>query len=199
MTKLVRSATIADKVLSVLRIIVYVLFGVTILSMLVGIVAAPQIINYLNSDQGGTLSMTSGVLKVVFATSALSPTVGSVRLLMVGLIVALAVVGAIILRLIHHFHNLMVAMKEARPFSAESTSSVRRIGVLMIVSAFVTPLISLFAVLFMMNTTQLPDTVQLSAGYNINGSALVAGLLFLLLSLVFDHGAQLQKQSDETL
>ena len=199
MNKLVKYARVADKVLSVIRVILLVAAALALVALLIGVGLAKPLVDYIGRSPDNFWTLTSSVIQLKVTGAAMAITVGGIRLLFASFVVVLAMLLAISLRLIQHFKGLMVAMMDARPFSAESTSKVHRIGALVIIYGFVTPIASMIPALFMMHAMQLPAGIRLSPQYNINGLAIVAGLLILLLSLVFDYGAQLQRQSDETL
>jgi len=199
MDKLIKYARVTDKVLSVIRVILLVAAALAVVALLIGIGLAGPLVDYIGRSPDQFWTITSSVIQLKVTGAAMAMTAGGVRLLFASFLLVLLVLVAIALRLVQHFKGLMAAIMDGRPFSAESTSKVRRIGVLVIVYGFVTPIASMIPVLFMMHAMQLPDGIQISPQYNINGLAIVAGLLILLLSLVFDYGAQLQRQSDETL
>jgi len=199
MEKLTKYARIADKALSVIRVILLVAAAISLVALALGIGLASPLVDYIHRSPDNFWTLTSGVIQLKLTGAVLVLTTGGVRSMLASFLLVLAMLLAISLRLIHHLKGLMAEMQDGRPFTPKSTSSVRRIGGLIIVYAFVTPIASMIPSLFMMNTLQLPAGIQLNPQYAVNGLALVAGLLTLLLSLVFDYGAQLQRQSDETL
>ena len=201
MTKLVKYAGITSKVLSVLRVIVIVISALAAVTLLAGIVLARLVVDAFHNSSTGFWTFTNGVLQLRIAPSAVSLTAGDVRWLCALLLVALGVVAALTLRLIRLLADAMSEMRDGRPFSPSMTTTVRRVAVVMLIYAFVTPLIPLIPTWFVigsLHTAGMPG-LQISYQYNVNGLAIIAGLALLLLSLVFDYGAQLQQQSDETL
>jgi len=204
MAKLIKYARVTGTVLSVLRVVLLVVSGLAALALLVGIGVAQPVADFVARHPGGSATLNSGAVQFTVASSALTLTAGNIRWLCVAFLVILAVIAAIALRLIGLFAAMMVEMRQGHPFSPAMTARVRRIAGAIFVYAFVTPLIP-FAVTGFIVRALGASAVLSGAGvhigyqYNVNGLAVLAGVMVLLLSLVFDYGAQLQKESDETL
>jgi len=199
MDKLKRYAHVADKTLSVIKIIFIVLASIAGLALILCMALSGRS-DLRQAIASSSVNLGSGVLTLEAPFDPATLTQGTLLGLLVSFLVAMAIMSAIFLLLIDYFRGLLAPMEQGRPFSDESTSKVRRIGVLMLIASVIAPQVTEIPWWFLSKVIQLPSGVQLQVGsFSINGLALIAGLLMLVLSLVFAYGAQLQKQSDETL
>ena len=204
MTKLVKYAKITDKVLAVLRIIIITIASICGVALIVAIGLGQVIRDALDQNPNTIVTFTSGSMTFHTPVSAVPLTASGIRWFCVVAIVLIAVVVVVALRLIRLMRDLMKATQEGRPFSGSSTSKVRQIGWWVIGFGLVSPLISLTLTWFLFGGANpvlalSGDSVQITYGYAANGLALIVGIMMLMLSLVFDYGAKLQQQSDETL
>jgi len=204
MTKLVKYAKITDKVLAVLRIIIIAIASICGVALIVAIGLGQVIRDALDKNPNTIVTFTSGSMTFHTPVSAVPLTASSIRWFCVVAIVLIAVVVVVALRLIRLMRDLMMATQKGRPFSASSTSKVRQIGWWVIGFGLVSPLISLTLTWFLFGGSNpvlalSGDSVRITYGYAANGLALIVGIMMLMLSLVFDYGAKLQQQSDETL
>ena len=101
-------------------------------------------------------------------------------------------------------HKVLVPMREGRPFDIGVPAALRRLGW---VTLFGGLCIDVLSRIVLGLSLQLFDFSELFApgvvtGYTVDipmGGALIAPVVILLLSCVFQYGEQLQRQSDETL
>jgi len=201
MDRLTKIGRIVAKVIVVLRILLIVGVAILAFASVAGIAAAPWLVNQLTSSSS-SVTISSGPLKLTIDPSALALTVSNLRWLIVLLLALVAVVTALTLRMMSLLIRIMEQMGAGHPFSPVMTKLIRELGVLVIVYGFVTPVVPMILAGYAINGLQIPGGWlggQVQWAYNANGLAIIAGLLVLLLSLVFDYGAQLQKQADETL
>ena len=101
-------------------------------------------------------------------------------------------------------HRILVPMREGRPFDGSVSVTLRKLGWVTLFGGLGVELLA-WAVsmlelrLYDFSEIFRPETVT---GYTVNiplGGALIAPVVILLLSHVFQYGEQLQQQSDETL
>jgi len=200
---IIKYARIIGKILAVLRVVVIVVSALVGVALVVGVGLAQTVVDSFNRSPNGSWRFVSGVLQLTISPSATSLTAPSLRWTFALLFVALALVVALVLRLIRLLADMMAEMQSGRPFSPSMTQKVRHLAWVILVYAFVTPLVPMIPAGFMIGSLRLPgdlpSNIQIGYQYNVNSLALVAGLAILLLSLVFDYGARLQQESDETL
>lgn len=207
LNKLAKYASAVAAVLKVLRVLVPASAAVAVVLLLVGIGFAQPVADYLTAHPDGFWALTSGVMSLKVSGAALTLTPGTIRWLFGASAVAIVVLAALTMRVVKVFAAMMGDLRESRPFSAAMTGRVRQIAALIFVYAIVTPLIPLIptGLVFVNGTRWTPDllntggVLRIGYQYDVNTLALVAALMVLLLSLVFDYGTQLQQQADETL
>jgi len=204
MTNLIKYAKICEKVLAVIRIIIIVMAAVSEVALIVAIYLGRTIVDAINQHPTTMMTINSGGMTFHAPISAVPLPVSGIRWFFVVIMVLLAAIVLLGLRLIRLLRDLMIGMQEGRPFSDSSTSKVRQIGWWAIVFGIVAPFVSMAIYWFMFGSPNpvinvAGTSTQISFGYNINAVAIVIGIMMLLLSLVFDYGAKLQQQSDETL
>lgn len=81
--------------------------------------------------------------------------------------------------------------KDSTPFSQFSVFSLKKIGKLMILYSFLVPLLR-----FIFYSAFSPATDNMSF---LNVEYAMLALIFFFLTIIFQYGAELQRQSDETL
>jgi len=81
--------------------------------------------------------------------------------------------------------------KSYTPFKKENSKRLMQISALLIIYAIVIPILSAIIV----GSTNLDDEMQI----HFNLVLVAVAVLFYCMSLVFDYGAKLQQESDETL
>jgi len=213
MTNLVKYTKIIDKVLLVLWIIFLVAAGLAAISLVVGLFSAQPLADAIHKLTVDQIVVSNRMTTITFETSAV--TASDFRnffvtgLIMITIAVSLLSWGLWLLRAI------LAETQQGRPFSPAMTVNVRRVAYLLFTYAVVVPLIPMVPVWILLHQFSFPTIVsgQQMIGngiqiayqygaqlfYNLNLAPVFAGLIVLLLSLVFAHGAELQRQSDETL
>ncbi len=101
-------------------------------------------------------------------------------------------------------HRVLVPMRDGRPFDGSVSGALRKLGWVTLFGGlgvkFLSWTVSLLELrLYDFSEIFLPETVT---GYTVHiplGGGLIAPVVILLLSHVFQYGEQLQRQSDETL
>lgn len=200
MDKLMKYARITGKVLAVLRGLVIAGIALAAIGAGTGLGLSRQIADLAANSPGGQIVYHVGTIVLRLDPSALNLTPGNVVWLCLATLAMVAIIALMALRLIRLFSDMMADIGQGRPFSGAMTKKVRQTGVIVVIYAFVTPLISLIPMGFAIGSLQVPiGLTHIGYRYNVNTLALVAGLMVMLLSLVFDYGAQLQQQADETL
>ena len=107
--------------------------------------------------------------------------------------------------MIHLLRSIFRDMRQGRPFSDRTPIRIRRIAYVIFASALVSPLLQLIPAYTLERVLNLPELVQSSTTlsvtlmYKPNLMMIVIGFAVILLSFVFEYGARLQQESDETL
>ena len=129
---------------------------------------------------------------------------GPVRMTVALMLVCAAAALALAAWGLNLLHQVLVPMREGRPFDGSVSVTLRKLGWVTLFGGLGVELLS-WAVsllelrLYDFSELFLPEVVT---GYTVNiplGGALIAPVVILLLSHVFKYGEQLQRLSDETL
>ena len=125
--------------------------------------------------------------------------------IVVGLLAAFVIVGCVFygLRIVK---NIVEPMKEGRPFDESISSSIKKLGDLVIWAGIVSQLgIFVTDTLLVRNYVDLMSLFKegvvnwITVNYTFSLTFLFIAFILYLLSYVFEYGQQLQKESDETL
>ena len=200
MEKLMKTSRIIDGFVRAFRgICLGLTVAVVILTVLTLALPQAQLDEFL-ADLDTTVSFGSVELR----TSQPLPLRGSVRttaaltLICTGAALGLAAWGLNLL------HKVLVPMREGRPFDSGVSATLRKLGWVTLFGGLCIDV--LFWVVLRLSL-RLIDLTELFApgvvtGYTVDipvGGSLIAPVVILLLSYVFQYGEQLQRQSDETL
>ncbi len=205
MEKLMKYAGIID---NFLKVIWFILIGASIagiIATLVGTIATQSSALSSAVDLGQS-TITSGLLKIWLHQSVI--TADNLRVLFIATAVEIFFSAVIMLLMIRQLRGIVRTMKDGRPFGEEVPSKIRKLAYIIFVYALVTPLIDMLPNFFLYRlydiervllTSPLIEKVQLKMSYDWNLMTLLIGFGVILLSFVFEYGAKLQQQSDETL
>jgi len=194
MEKLIRYARNIDKMLSVLRAILFTVAAALGAALLLGIIFAGSAIDFL-----GPLSFLPGILRIWPSYNYIM--LGDARILLVSAAFVIAMTLFLVMYVVHILKRMTGEMKEGRPFSPGMPARIRKLAYAIFVYAVAVPALS--AIPGLLITRLLDHWHQFGLEYdflfNIDLTAVFAGFLVLLLSLVFEYGAKLQNQDDELL
>jgi len=108
------------------------------------------------------------------------------------IIVAVLIIGGLVIAMLYYIGRMLTNIHENNtPFTDDSARCLVAIAVLTVISTLVIPALD-FALQTAIGTAYYQS-------YTISVFPLFVALLLYFLSLVFKHGAELQRESDETL
>ena len=208
MDRMEKTAKVLSKVLAVIRIILIVVCALAFLAALALIIWANTIMNAVGQSSGASTSFDFGALVVVVPLTAMSAS--SLRILGIVTVLAVAVLLALMLIAIAILRRLLDDIGQGHPFAPESPGLVRRFAILIFVGSVVVPLVQNLTQFFIVraiglqnSVTPMASGVSLNVGsgfsFSIDLTAVFIGFAVLLLAYVFEYGAHLQAQADETL
>jgi len=207
MDRMEKTAKVLNKVLTVLKIILIVACGLTVVVSLALIIWAKPITTAAAAS-GGTTTFNSGIMHATFNTANMSA--GNLQLLMLMVLIATLVIVALFVIAIMLLQRLLKDIGDGHPFAPEAPGLIRRLAILIFVGSVVVPLVSSLVEWFsfraigiqnVVATTANGTTINMGTGFNfsINLTTIVIGFIVLLLAYVFEYGVHLQNQADETL
>ena len=113
-------------------------------------------------------------------------TAGEIRTLAVVLIVNLIVTGFMFILLYRMFQN----MRAYSPFTDENVKTMKLLAIVLLIFGVLAPVMNMVANSIMTNIS-IPEWVGMEV--------IVGAVIFYCLSLIFQYGTELQKESDQTL
>ena len=203
MDKLIRISRFLDLVLKIAWIVlcVSVAIGVCFCTVMV---CAPSFTASLNRNAPKLFTFETGSVTVWFHDLSAN------QYRAIGLVWALGIVAVFVLVgvMIHLLKSITHDMSRGHPFSTNVPRRIRQIATVIFVYAFVfplSPLVQTYAISKILDlqqvfsTSPIVDKVDVGFGYNVDVSLVFVALIVVLLSYVFEYGARLQQESDETL
>ena len=197
MVRLEGSARLIDRVLFIAWIIVLVGLGLSVIMLGVSFPLAGWML-----DRSGFEEYSWGSGALTISVSGVEMTPADLRVALGSILAVSVLIGGLSAYFIHLCRRVLAPMKQGRPFDEGTAALIRRIAYVILACAFLLPAADLM--LNLANLSQIlaafgSTRATVRYTYYVDLPTLVAGLLVLLLSLVFQYGAQLQRESDETL
>ena len=205
MEKIIRITRWLDKALSILQVFFIVAMAIVICGSLAGIIGAKSFAEAA-SQSTNPPTLNVGVLKLWMQPPVLN--VEDMRAFLITFAIAIAAILVVSLFAIRLFKRILGDMKEGLTFSPKMPDRIRQIAYLTFAYAVITPVIpsifsyymfKLFGVGQILSASPLVEKVETSFSYNVNILGIVTGFAIILLSMVFEYGVKLQRESDETL
>lgn len=199
--KMMKTATTLDTVFRVLRKIE--LIALIVLVIAIGVIT---VVHFVNPDAViGTDVQSLDVGNVTLQMPPESaPT--SRQILVHTWIISLFAIGCglILYSILLHAEKILQPMKEGNPFQLSVAQNIRTMGVLLLILSLVQNLAQFALTAYansMLKAHMLSESgiLSVSSNFELDFTGVLVFFILLLISYVFQYGAQLQKLSDETL
>ena len=203
--RIIKTAKTLDKALSVLRAALIAASVITVCVSLVLIATVEKITELVNQSEG-YVTVTSGILKMRLKNPAF--TTGDIRAFLITVVVITVAVSIMALLTVNILKGIISGMKEGHPFSQDMPARIRRLAYMIFAYAAALPLLQFISSYFIfrlidvqkiLSESPLVGKVEVSLDFGISVLAVLLGFVVILLSLVFEYGSLLQRESDETL
>ena len=172
--KIVKTSKLLDAILKI--------GGIVLIMAMVLIIVVMVITPSLNIESAGE------VTNVWDVSMPLDGSVGSFRALMIVTFLGLAIMAAILFIESFIFKDIS---REGIPFTKKNSTKIRMISLLLVIQCIVIPPLQLLAVRIFSPAT--------NASISINLGSIIVAAVFFCLAMIFEYGAELQRQADETL
>ena len=156
--------------------------GIVLIMAMVLLVVLMVIAPSLNFESDGE------VINVWDVSIPMDGSVGNFRALMMVTLLGSGIMAAILFVASFIFNDIS---REGAPFTKKNSNKIRIISLLLITQCIVIPPLQLLIVMIFSPATEVSAPINL-------GFIIVAAIFFCL-ALIFEYGADLQRQSDETL
>jgi len=203
MERIIKTAKFLDMFLKVFWIILLVA-GAVVIGFTAVMMCAPNLITHMAERSPGFFSFTFGamIIRLNVLTASQYRILGAI--LAVSVVVVFTLIGVIV-RLLK---SITRDMSGGRPFSVDIPLRIRQIAFVIIAYAFVSPLFPLVPFYAISKIVDLPqvlstspsvESIEIGFTYSPDLNMGFVALIVILLSFVFEYGARLQQESDETL
>jgi len=113
-------------------------------------------------------------------------TSGEIRILAIVVILNVLITEIMFILLYRMFQN----MRASSPFTDETVKTMKLLALILFIFGILAPIVNAIAN-FLMDNVSIPEWVGMEV--------IIGAVIFYCLSLIFQYGAELQKESDQTL
>lgn len=198
-SKLMRTAAVIDRILKILQ-------GFAIAGVIVSAIFIPLTAILGEKIIASADRLTVGALVLQMAGEpAEYLDLANIKLSIIVMLIGAILASAATWYCLRVLRELLVPMKEGRPFAAGVSGKVRKLAWTVLIAGAITEAGRALSDVFQVRAYQVVQLVDGSAvasvsyNYSINLWFVVTALILLFLSYVFRYGEALQQESDETL
>lgn len=199
--KVARTARIVDRILKILQ-------GFLVAGLIVCAVFIPLTVIFGQKIVADASTLNFDCLKITFrGDMADYLDLGKLKLCIIATLLSFMLALAAGWYCIRVLREILVPMKEGRPFVSGISRKLRKLGWTVMISGALVEIGGRLAEIFNLKayriteffTNPVVESVKVGGNTTIFCWSIPAGLLVLFLSFVFRYGEELQQQSDETL
>lgn len=197
--KFIKSSVVIDRILKIIQ--GFMVAGVIVAAIFIPLTAilGDKIIADASTVEFGTLSLALPGNFRDFLD------MGSIKLSIIVMLVSALITCAVAWYCLKKLREIMVPMKDGRPFEAGVGSQIRRLAFTVLIGGGIAEVCRTVANAFEVKAYDLsklfnPDVVKgISFDYDISLWFVIVALVLLFVSYIFRYGEDLQRESDETL
>lgn len=193
MEKMITYSILYDRVIAVFQ---FFLLGFLLLGFGLSLIGVFGSEAFLTTYIIPNIYAISGSLRFWFTEAVFG--VESLRALLICLGISFSLTALMAIMINIEIRKIFKNMKNGRPFDLVMPRRIRKIATVIFIYALLNPMIEMALNVFA-NPSTITNVEQAHLVYNFDVSTLFLGFVVMLVSFVFEYGAQLQKQSDETL
>lgn len=200
-----KTASVLSKILKV----IYVISMIGLVMGLIGLVAVnvipKSVIENILSSGNVTNTITLAGLSFVIENTTLAAA-EYVKMFSILLVCIVIMIGFVMLCM-KKLLKIMDIVKKGTPFTEECVSAIRGLGILVIVSGVIIPMISSAVEYFVVNIFKIQELLLANPGISnvsyklemVNATSILLGVIIIILSGIFQYGCYLQDEYDSTL
>ncbi|MCD7804845.1 MAG: DUF2975 domain-containing protein [Oscillospiraceae bacterium] len=180
------------RALQVVIVVIAILFAVVLTVELVS--------NSLNTS----VSVDLGYVTLDVADEIVPAMLNSQMFLMFVLIMGIVILGVVFL-VLQLLCKVFDPMRQGRPFEKSVSSNLKKIALLVLCGGTTCEILKNILITYLTESLNITEIllneyiVNVSVDMNFNAVYIVFAILLWLIALVFEYGAMLQQESDETL
>lgn len=199
--KMMKTATTLDTLFRVLRKIE--LIALIVLVVALGVIT---VVHFVNPDAVIGTGFNSLDVGNITLNLPMESAPSNRQILVHTWIIALFAIGSgmILYSILLQAEKILQPMKEGNPFHVSTSKNIRTMGVLLLALTVVENLAQFALTAYansMLKAHLLPQSqiLSITSNFELNLTGVLVFFILLLISYVFQYGAQLQQLSDETL
>ncbi|MCD7772012.1 MAG: DUF2975 domain-containing protein [Oscillospiraceae bacterium] len=193
------------KIEKISNVIFVILRALQVVSVVIAVLCAAVFVAELFTHSLSTsISVDLGYVTLDVADEIIPTILNSQAFLIIVLIMSIAVLS-IIFMILQLLCKIFDPMRKGRPFEKSVSSSIKRIALLVLCGGTVCEILKNMLIAYLTSALNIAEIllneyiVNVNVDMNFNGVYIVFAVLLWLIALVFEYGAMLQQESDETL
>ncbi|MCD7733039.1 MAG: DUF2975 domain-containing protein [Oscillospiraceae bacterium] len=193
------------KIEKISNVILVILRALQVLSVVIAILCAVVLtIGLVSNSLSTSVSVDLGYVTLDVADEIVPEMLNSQMFLIVVLIMSIVVLGAVFM-VLQLLCKIFDPMRQGRPFEKSVSSNLKKIALLVLCGGTVCEILKNILITYLTEALNITEIllneyiVNVNVDMNFNAVYIVFAILLWLIALVFEYGAMLQQESDETL
>ncbi len=133
---------------------------------------------------------------IMFNINTLDASSEGYRSILLSLSVMIATLSVIFASIFRQLTHILRSVKDGKPFAAENSNRLNRIGITLIVGSIVSRIAEYAVAYTIIHSLKMP---ALGVNFSADSNMIVMGFIVLILSGVFKYGSYLQREYDSTV
>ncbi len=193
------------KIEKISNVIFIILRALQVISMVIAILCAVLLVVELFSNSLSTgISIDLGYVTLDVADEIVPTMLGSQMFLIAVLVAGIAILG-VVFAVLQLLCKIFDPMRKGRPFEKSVSSNLKKIALLVLCGGTVFEVLKNMIIAYVTKAIDITEIllneyiVNVNVDMNFNAVYIIFAILLWLIALVFEYGAMLQQESDETL
>ena len=193
------------KIEKISKVIFIILRALQVLSVVIAVLCAVLLIVELFSHSLSTgISIDLGYVTLDVADGIIPEMLNSQMFLIFVLIAGIVILGVVFM-ILQLFCRIFDPMRKGRPFEKSVSSNLKKIALLVLCGGTVWEVLKNMIIVYVTKAIDITEIllneyiVNVNVDVNFNAVYIIFAILLWLIAYVFEYGAMLQQESDETL
>ncbi len=193
------------KIEKISNVIFIILRALQVISVVIAVLCAVLLVVELFSHSLSTgISIDLGYVTLDVADGILPTMLGSQMFLIAVLIAGIVILG-VVFAVLQLLSKIFDPMRKGRPFEKSVSSNLKKIALLVLCGGTVCEVLKNMIIAYVTEAIDITEIllneyiVSVNVDMNFNALYIIFAILLWLIAYVFEYGAMLQQESDETL
>lgn len=193
------------KIEKISNVIFVILRALQVVSVVIAILCAVVLtIGLVSNSLSTRVSVDLGYVSLDVADKIVPTMLNSQMFLMVVLVTSIIILSVIFM-VLQLLCKIFDPMRKGRPFEKSVPSNIKKIALLVLCGGTVCEILKNILITYLTNSLNITEILlneyveNVKVDVNFNAVYIVFAILLWLIALVFEYGAMLQQESDETL